>query len=130
MREADSTGGWVPALTQCRLLETSEGGALFRIDIENCIELGELEEVVNFFGQVQQFKFAAAALGGGVSAHKFADAGAIDVIHVPEIEHDMDALFIKQATNSLAQQSAALPQRDFSAEVHNGGLTGISMRCA
>src|SRR5580658_4433767 len=102
MRAMDGAGEPLLGLMQGRLAETAQGGAFFGVYVEDGVKLGELKKIVNFFGQVQQFQFATAALCGGICAHELADPGTVDVIHVSEIEHNMDTLFIQQATNSLA----------------------------
>jgi hypothetical protein len=115
---------------QRRLLETVQRGALVRINVKDSVKLCELQEIVDFFGQVQQFQFAAAALRGGVSADELADAGAVNIVDVSEIEHDSSPIIIKQTADGLAQQGAALSEGNFTAEVQYSCLTSISMRCA
>ncbi len=42
--------------------------------IEDGVELGDLQQVVHFLGEVEQFEFAALVLGRGEGADEFADA--------------------------------------------------------
>ena len=56
------------------LLKSLNGGSLVFLHVEDSVELGDLEQVVHLFGQVEQLEFAALVLGGGERAHQFADA--------------------------------------------------------
>ena len=42
--------------------------------IEHGVELGDLQQVVDLLGQVQEFQFTALVADGGEGAHQFADA--------------------------------------------------------
>lgn len=61
-------------LKSCRvgLLERRDGAGLVVVNVENGVELGQLQQVVNLLGQLEQFKDRALVLGSGVSAHQFA----------------------------------------------------------
>ncbi len=126
MQEEKRLDSWV----QGRLLETAQGAALVGVNVKDGVELCELKQIVHLLGQVEKFQLAAAAFRGRESADELADAGAINVIDVREIEHDFGAFVVKQAADRLAQQGAALAQGNLSAEVHHCGLTGISVCCA
>src|SRR5690242_1381179 len=79
---------------------------------------------------MQEFQLAATAFGGGVSADKLADPRAVNVIHISEIEHDACAFVVQQSPDRLAKQGAAFTQGYPPTEIHDRGLTSISMRCA
>src|ERR1700677_2339069 len=53
--------------------------------VEDVVELGDLKQIVNFLGEVQQFEFAAPIFGCGKGADQFADAGAIDIVDLAEV---------------------------------------------
>ena len=97
------------------LLKTTEGGALVRVHVEYGEQLRELEQIVDFFGEVQQFELTAAASRGGVRADELADAGAVNVIHVRKVENDFGAFVVQQTANRGAQQGASLSKRNLAA---------------
>ena len=44
------------------------------LDVEDGVQLSDLQQVVHFFGQVQQLQFATLLAHGGEGAYQFADA--------------------------------------------------------
>src|SRR5580704_14793823 len=109
-------------------VEAGYGGGFVGVDVEDGEELGDLEEVVNFLGQVEELELAATVANGSKSADQFADAGTIDVVDVAKIENDFDAAGVENVANGLAQQGATFAQGDTPAEVHQGDRTGLPRR--
>jgi hypothetical protein len=68
------------------LREGLHGRGFVVFHVEDGVELGNLQQIVNFLGEVQQLQLAALVLGGGERADEFADAGAVDLIHVAEVQ--------------------------------------------
>ena len=56
------------------LLERLHRRRLIVLHIENGVQLGDLQQVVDFLGQLEQLQFATLVLGGGKGADQFADA--------------------------------------------------------
>ena len=56
------------------LLERLYGGSLVVFHVKHRIELGDLKQIVDLLGKVQQFEFAALVLGRGERADQFANA--------------------------------------------------------
>jgi hypothetical protein len=56
------------------LLERFHGGRFVVFYVENGVQLGDLQQVVDLLGQVEQFQFAALVFDRGESADQFADA--------------------------------------------------------
>lgn len=100
------------------LLEAANSGAFVAENFENGEQLRELEQVVNLFCQMKQLELAAPAFGSGISAHELADAGAVDVIHVAQIQDNLGVFIVKQAADGFAEKSAPVAQRNLSAKVH------------
>src|SRR4029077_1015108 len=44
-------------------------------DIEDGVELGDVEDIVNFLGEVEEFEFASGVANGGEAADEFTHAG-------------------------------------------------------
>jgi hypothetical protein len=53
------------------LAKTAEGSIFVRIDVEDGKQFGELQEIVDLFGKVQEFQIAAALLHGREGGHQF-----------------------------------------------------------
>ena len=56
------------------LLERLYGRSFVVFHVEYGVELGDLQQIVDFLGELEQFQFAALVLGGGKGADQFADA--------------------------------------------------------
>jgi hypothetical protein len=55
------------------LLERLYGPSFVVFHIEYGVEFGDLQQIVDFLGELEQFQFAALVLGGGESADQFPD---------------------------------------------------------
>src|SRR5215467_9721952 len=55
------------------LLERLHGCGFVVFHVEYGIELGDLQQIVDFLGELEQLQFAALVLGGGEGANQFAD---------------------------------------------------------
>ena len=56
------------------LIERPDGRSLVILHVKDGVELGDLEEVVHFLGQVQQLQFAALVAYRGKCAYQLANA--------------------------------------------------------
>src|SRR6185312_12345712 len=79
--------------------EGLDGAGFVVLYVEDGVELGDLEQVVNLFGEVQELQFAALVTRGGVGADELADARAVNVVDVTEIEQDVLLAFGQQVAN-------------------------------
>src|SRR5690349_15386326 len=102
------------------LREGSDCLCLVVLDVEHGVELRDLQQVMDLFGEVQQFEFAAAIADGGVSADQLADPGAVNVSYVAEVEQNMFTAFAEQVSNQVAQHDAALAQGNTAAQIDDG----------
>jgi hypothetical protein len=103
-----------------------DGGMLVGKDFEDRKELGDLKEIVNFFCQVQELQFAAAAFDRGVAADELSDARAINIIHIGQVQQDEHALIFQQLANGFAEKGASLAQGDTPANVYDSHGAGIA----
>ena len=90
------------------------------VDVEDGEELGELQEVVDLFGEVEELEGAAAVFHSGVGADELADAGAVDVVDVGKIEQDESAFILEEVANGLAKKGAAFAKSNATADVDDG----------
>src|SRR6516164_3822849 len=59
---------------QSGLLERLDRGGFVVLHVEDRVKLGDLEQVVDLLGEVEQLQFATLILGGREGADQFADA--------------------------------------------------------
>src|SRR4051812_29522844 len=95
-------------------------------DVEDGVQLGDLQKVMDLLGQVEQLEFAAAITDGGVSTDQLTDTGAVDVGDVAEVEQDLFGALAEQVTNQVAQDNAALAERDAAAQVYDGDAVHLA----
>src|SRR5580658_8558957 len=72
------------------IVEGSYGGEFVVFDVEDGVELGDVEDVLDFLGEVEEFEFAAGVADGGGAADELSDAGAVDVVDAFEAAEDGD----------------------------------------
>jgi hypothetical protein len=94
-------------------------GLLVVFDVENRVQLGDLQQIVNFLGQVEQLQLATLVAYRGESANQFADPGAIDVVHIAQIKQDPLLALRQQILNGIFQNYTALAQGDAPAAIHD-----------
>src|SRR5215469_4231016 len=102
------------------------------LDVEDGVELGDLEQVVNFLGEVEQLELAALVANGSERADQLADSGAVDVGHVAEVEQDFLLAFGNQVFHRFTQDHAAFAQGDATAHIDDGNavyLSRASLHC-
>jgi hypothetical protein len=71
-----------------KVVEGLHGGEFVVFDVEDGVELGDVEHVLDFLREAEELEFATGVADGGVAADQFADAGGVDVIDMGEVEHD------------------------------------------
>src|ERR1051326_3517869 len=84
---------------------------------------------MHLLGQLQQLEFTALIADGGKSAHQLANAGAVNVCDVAEVEQDLFLAFSDQVTDGVAQNDAAFAQSNASAEVHDRDPINLPSAC-
>jgi hypothetical protein len=102
------------------VVEGFYGGEFVFFDVEDGVELSDLEDVGNFFGEAEEFEFAASVADGGEAADEFSDAGGIDVIDVGEVEDDFFLAGCQKFTNRVAELSRFIAKGDASVDVDDG----------
>src|SRR5271170_5299656 len=82
--------------------EGRDGGCFVVLDVEDRVELGDLEQVVDLLGEVQELQLAALVADGGIGADQLADARAVDVVDVAEVQQDKLGALGEQVTGGVA----------------------------
>ena len=73
------------------------------LDVEDGVELGNVEDVVDFLGEVEEFEFAAGVADCGEAADEFAHAGAVEIVDVGEVEDDFLLAMGDEIADSVAE---------------------------
>ena len=107
------------ALRPGLLAERLYGRCFVVLHIEDCVELRDLQQVVDSPRQVHQFQFASLFLGSGEGADEFADTGAVDIVHVAHVQQDSFQPFGKQIVHRIAQSCATFTADKSAANVDN-----------
>src|SRR5580700_417201 len=107
-------------------LEAVDRRVFVGLHVEDGEEARDLQNVVNAFGEMQEFQLAAGVFHRGVSADEFADAGAVYVIHVVEAEQDFLVAGVHQIPDGLAQSGAAFAERDLAAEINDDDVAQLA----
>src|SRR5208282_2598211 len=115
-----------PKQARPRLAERFYARCFVVLHIEDGVELGDLQQVVNFLGEVEQLEFAALVLGSGEGADQLADTGAVDIVHVAEVQQDLFLPLGKQVAHGIAQNHAAFAEGDPAAEVDYGNAIHLT----
>src|SRR5207302_1232213 len=104
----DGRAGGHARLRQLYLFAKGLYGCCFVVlDIEDGVQLGDLEQVVDFLGQLEQLELAALIADAGEGAHQFSDTGAVNISYVAQVEQYPVASFAHQILDRLAQHHAA-----------------------
>jgi hypothetical protein len=110
------------------VVEGFYGGELIVFDIEDGVELGYVEDVVNFFAEVEELQVPAGVADGGEAADQLADSGRVDEIDVSEIENDFLFSFGKHTSDSVAEVLGFIAQSDAAIEIENDDVADFA-RC-
>jgi len=91
-------------------------------DVEDGVELGDVEDIVNFLGEVEELEFSASVAHAGITADKSSDAGRVDVVDAGEIEDDFLFVLRDEVFDSVAEDFDFVAENDAAAHVENGDV--------
>ena len=95
-------------------------------DVEDGVELGDVEDVVDFGGEVEEFEFASGVADGGEAADQFADAGAVDVVDAGEVEDDLLFAFGDEGADGVAEIADFLAEDDAAGDIEDGDVSDFA----
>jgi len=104
------------------VVEGFDGGEFVLFDVEDGVELGDVENVADFLGEAGEFEFAAGVADGGEAADELADAGAVDVGDVGEIEDDFFLALADEIADGIAKCAGGIAEDDLSGDVDDGDV--------
>ena len=108
------------------VVEGFYGGEFVVADIEDGVELGDVENVVDFLGEVEELEFAAGVAHGGEAADELPDAGAVDVVDVGEVEDDFLFAFGDEIADGVAEVADFFAEDDASVDVEDGNVSNFA----
>src|SRR5262249_12764650 len=111
------------------LFERLDRGWFVILDIENGIELSNLQQVVDLLGEIEQFQVAALVADRSEGADQLANAGAVNVGDVAQVQEDFPLSLSEEVLHDLAQHRAAFAQSDTAAQVHNSNAAHLPVTC-
>src|SRR5438270_6824817 len=118
----------VPTRIQLNLPEGLDRGGFVVLYVKNGVQLGDLQQVVDFLCQIEQLEFATLILHGRIGADELADSRAVNVIDVAKIHQNFLLPFREQVLHHIAQDDAAFAQRNSAVAIHNGDA--VNLACA
>ena len=108
------------------LAEAGQRGGFIRLYVEDHVEARDLQNVADAFREIDEFQLAARAADGRVRSNQLADAGAVDIIDVVQIEQDLAMPLVEQLADYPPEHCAAFAQRDFAAEIHHDDVARLT----
>ena len=108
------------------IVEGFYGGEFIVFDVEDGVELGDVEDVVDFFAEAEEFEVSAGVADGGEAADQFSDSGRVDEIDVLQVENDF--LFFRgdQFANGIAEALGFIAKGDAAVDVENGDVADFA----
>jgi len=121
----------VPAPQQPKLfgeevVEGADGGEFVVFDVEDGVELGDVEDVLNLLGEVKEFEFTPSIADCGEAADQFADAGAVDVVDALKVEDDFLFAAGDEVADGVAEVADFVAEDDASGDVENGDVSDFA----
>src|SRR6266496_1593509 len=105
------------------VVEGSDGGKFVILDVEDGVELGDVEDVLDFLGEVEELEFASGVAHGGEAADEFSYAGAVDVVDAAEVEDDLLLAISNKVADSVAEVADFIPENDAAIDVEDGDVS-------
>ena len=104
------------------VVERLYGGEFVIFDVEDGVELGDVEDVVDFLGEVEELEFASGFADGGEAADQFSDAGAVEVVNIGEVEDDFLFALSYEIVDGGAERADLGTEDDAAVNVEDGDV--------
>src|SRR5205807_3758847 len=89
------------------------------VDLEHCIELRELEQLLNPLGGVDEDQFTVLGREFAEVSDQLADAGGVDVVDLREIDDDVRALVLEHVLERGGEELGAFTELDESFDIQD-----------
>ena len=108
------------------IVEGLHRGEFIVSNVEDGVELGHVQNVVNFLGEIQELELASGVADCGVASDKFAHSRTVEIIDVCEIENDFFLILRDEITNRVAQVADFRAKNNTPADVDNGDMRDLA----
>jgi hypothetical protein len=108
------------------VVEGADGGEFVVFDVEDGVELGDVQDVVDLLGEIQELEFASGVADGGETADEFSDAGAVDVIDADEVEDNLFLALGDEGADSVAEIANFIPKDDATVDIEDGDMSDFA----
>src|SRR5271170_3948048 len=108
------------------VVEGFYGGKFVVFNIEDGVELGDVEDVLDFLGEVEEFEFAAGVADGGEAADEFSHAGAVDVLDAGKVQDDFLFALGDEIVDGVAEVADFFAEDDASVDVEDGDVSDFA----
>lgn len=120
------TGNHKKVLFREKVVEGFYRGEFVVLDVEDGVELGDVEHILNLLGEAKEFELATGVADRGVAADQFAYAGGIDVIDVGQIENDFFLAGGDKGADGVAKVFRFVAKGDASVEIDDGDVADFA----
>jgi hypothetical protein len=124
--ELRSTGRTRAAVPTCsfreEIVEGFDGVEFVVFDVEDGVELGDVEDVVDLFGEIEELELTSRVADGGEAADEFADARAIDIVDAGEIEDDFFFILLDEVADGIAEIVDFVAEDDAALNIEDGDV--------
>jgi surface antigen-like variable number repeat protein len=108
------------------VVEGFYGGEFVVFNVEDGVELGDVEDVVDLLGEVEELEFASGVADGGEAADEFSDAGAVDIVDAGKVKNDLLLAFGDQGADGVAKMADFLAEDDAPVDVEDGDVSDFA----
>jgi hypothetical protein len=108
------------------VVEGSYRGEFVVFDVEDGVELGDMEDVVDFLGEVEELELAAGVTDGGEAADQFSNPGTIDVVDADEVEDDLLLALGDEIADGIAEIADFFAKDDAAVDVEDGDVSNFA----
>jgi hypothetical protein len=96
------------------------------VDLEDRIEFGDLEEIFDAFGEVEELELALLARDGGVAVDEFSDPGRVDIADLAEIQQELLVAGGNQIFDGIAEKGGTFAEGDAADRIDDGDIANLA----
>src|SRR6266568_4551036 len=108
------------------VVERADRRELVVLNVEHSVELGNVEDVMNFLGEVEKLELASGVPDGGKAALEFSNARAVDVIDADQVEDDLLLAFCDEVADGTAQLADFVAEDNSAMDVEDGNVSDFA----
>jgi hypothetical protein len=106
--------------------KTADGTSFIVVYLKDGIQLGDLEEIVDALGEIEELELAVLAGDGGEGVDEFADAGGVDVVDFAEVEEELFVAGGDEAADGVTHERDAFAEGDATNGVDDGDVADLT----